>query len=71
MIKRRIIQVDWAKSICMFLVVFGHCHIQPSLQLISQVIYSFHIPLFFQDYFAPRVFLNPQYRKILNIIGVR
>ena len=47
MIKKRIIWIDWAKSICMFLVVFGHCHIHPSLQLITQVIYSFHIPLFF------------------------
>lgn len=46
-IKRRIIWIDWAKSLCMFLVVLGHCHIQPSLQSITQVIYSFHIPLFF------------------------
>ena len=31
----------------MFMVVLGHCHIQPSSQWITQIIYSFHIPLFF------------------------
>ncbi len=41
----RIIWVDWAKSLCMLLVVFGHCHFQDSF--ISDIIYSFHIPLFF------------------------
>lgn len=46
-IKQRIVWIDWAKSICMFLVVLGHCHIQSSMYLIQQVIYSFHIPLFF------------------------
>ncbi len=45
--KQRIVWIDWAKSICMFLVVMGHCHIQPSMHLIQQIIYSFHIPLFF------------------------
>ena len=47
MAKNRIIWVDWAKSVCMFLVVLGHCHIQSSMYMITQVIYSFHIPLFF------------------------
>ena len=46
-IKKRIIWIDWAKSLCMFLVVLGHCHIQPSQNFITQIIYSFHIPLFF------------------------
>jgi len=45
--KQRVVWIDWAKSICMFLVVMGHCHIQPSMHLIQQIIYSFHIPLFF------------------------
>ena len=45
--KKRIIWIDWAKSLCMFLVVLGHCHIQPSMHLLTQIIYSFHIPLFF------------------------
>lgn len=44
---KRIIWIDWAKSFCMFLVVLGHCHLQPSEQIVTQVIYSFHIPLFF------------------------
>lgn len=47
MTKKRIIWIDWAKSLCMYLVVLGHCHIQPSMQLATQIIYSFHIPLFF------------------------
>jgi len=41
----RIIWIDWAKSLCMVLVVFGHCHFQD--HLLSHIIYSFHIPLFF------------------------
>ena len=45
--RSRINWIDWAKSTTMFLVVLGHCHIQSSHQLITQVIYSFHIPLFF------------------------
>lgn len=39
--------IDWAKSLCMFLVVLGHCHIAPSMQMVTQTIYSFHIPQFF------------------------
>lgn len=46
-IRSRINWIDWAKSTTMFLVVLGHCHIQSSYQIVSQVIYSFHIPLFF------------------------
>lgn len=45
--KKRINWIDWSKSVCMFLVVLGHCHIQESQQMVTQVIYSFHIPLFF------------------------
>ena len=45
--KSRINWIDWTKSVCMFLVVLGHCHIKSSCQLTTQVIYSFHIPLFF------------------------
>ena len=44
---QRIFWVDWAKSICMFLVVLGHCHIRESEQFVTQYIYSFHILLFF------------------------
>ncbi len=43
--RNRIVWLDWAKSISMILVVFGHCHL--STPLITQFIYSFHIPLFF------------------------
>lgn len=45
--QKRINWIDWSKSLCMFLVVLGHCHIQESQQVVTQVIYSFHIPLFF------------------------
>lgn len=47
MTQKRINWIDWSKSLCMFLVVLGHCHIQESQQVVTQVIYSFHIPLFF------------------------
>ena len=43
----RIAWVDWAKSISMFLVVLGHCHIRESEQFVIQYIYSFHMMLFF------------------------
>ncbi len=46
-IPNRINWIDWAKSICMFLVIIGHCHISESDQFVVQYIYSFHIPLFF------------------------
>ena len=45
--QKRINWIDWTKSVCMFLVVLGHCHIQESQQVVTQIIYSFHIPLFF------------------------
>ena len=45
--QKRINWIDWSKSVCMFLVVLGHCHIQESQQVVTQIIYSFHIPLFF------------------------
>lgn len=43
----RIIWIDWAKSICMFIVILGHCHFQIEYQFINQIIYSFHMMLFF------------------------
>lgn len=46
-IDKRIGWVDWAKSVCMFLVVLGHCHIRVSEQFVTQFIYSFHMMLFF------------------------
>lgn len=44
--KQRINWIDWAKSVSMFLVVLGHCHLETS-HIATQVIYSFHIPLFY------------------------
>ncbi len=43
----RIVWIDWAKSICMFLVILGHCHIRVEDQFVTQFIYSFHMMLFF------------------------
>ena len=43
----RILWIDWAKSIGMFLVILGHCHIRESEQIVIQYIYSFHMMLFF------------------------
>ena len=45
--KERIKWVDWAKTICMFLVILGHCHLSVQYLFINRIIYSFHIPLFF------------------------
>jgi acyltransferase len=47
LVPNRINWIDWAKTICMFLVIFGHCHINKAQDFIVQFIYSFHIPLFF------------------------
>lgn len=46
-VTQRINWIDWAKSICMFLVVLGHTHIDDSGILVKKIIYSFHMPLFF------------------------
>lgn len=43
----RIVEVDWAKSLCMFLVILGHCHIDESGGFVKQFIYSFHMLFFF------------------------
>ena len=43
----RIVWIDYAKSLCMFLVILGHTHLQESQHFVIQVIYSFHLPLFF------------------------
>ena len=42
---KRIIWIDWGKSICMFLVILGHCHLKQ--EYITTYIYSFHMPFFF------------------------
>lgn len=46
-VSERIVWIDWAKSLCMFLVILGHSHIQKSDQYVIQFIYSFHMMLFF------------------------
>lgn len=43
----RIVWIDWAKSVGMFLVILGHCHIRENEQFVTQFIYSFHMPFFF------------------------
>ena len=45
--QERINWVDWAKSLCMFLVILGHTHIREQETFVGTVIYSFHMPLFF------------------------
>lgn len=39
--------IDWTKSICMFLVILGHTHIDDSGIMVKKIIYTFHMPLFF------------------------
>lgn len=70
--RSRINWIDWAKSTTMFLVVLGHCHIQSSHQLITQVIYSFHIPLFFflSGLLCPKVFSKSSLLKDCKYIIV-
>lgn len=43
----RVVWIDWAKSICMFTVILGHCHIHMDYQFVTQFIYSFHMMFFF------------------------
>ena len=43
----RIVWIDWAKSICMFIVILGHCHIRMEYKFVTQFIYSFHMMFFF------------------------
>ena len=45
--KERVRWIDWAKTIGMFLVILGHCHLNKSAQPITTIIYAFHMPLFF------------------------
>lgn len=45
--RERINWIDWAKSLCMFLVILGHTHIREEEAFIGTIIYSFHMPLFF------------------------
>ena len=39
----RIVYLDWAKTICIFLMIVGHW---TSNELLLRYIYSFHMPLF-------------------------
>ena len=43
----RIGWIDWAKFLCMFLVILGHCHVDDSGRFVVQYIYSFHMMFFF------------------------
>lgn len=44
---KRVNWIDWAKALCIYLVIIGHCHIDKTYDLCIQFIYSFHMPLFF------------------------
>ena len=44
MVKNRVIWIDWAKSIGIFLVILGH---MPVLLNVKWAIYGIHMPLFF------------------------
>lgn len=46
-IPNRLNWIDWAKSICMLLVILGHCHIRESEQFVTQYVCSFRMSLFF------------------------
>ena len=41
---KRILWIDYAKSICIYLVLLGHAH---ASQPVTDFIYTFHMPLFF------------------------
>lgn len=41
---KRILWIDYAKSICIYLVLLGHAH---AFQPVTDFIYTFHMPLFF------------------------
>lgn len=43
----RIIYLDHAKYVAIILMIIGHCYWKFSLPYLSEVIYSFHMPLFF------------------------
>lgn len=45
--KKRILWIDYAKVLGMFLVIVGHTMLKPPYQDIRGIIYAFHIPLFF------------------------
>lgn len=45
--EKRINWIDWAKTICMFLVILGHTHVDNSGLFVKKIIYTFHMPLFF------------------------
>ena len=47
MTKQRIEYVDAAKAIAIILVIFAHCHYMIEFPRLGNLIYSFHMPLFF------------------------
>ncbi|WP_163271618.1 acyltransferase family protein [Dysgonomonas sp. 511] len=47
MAEQRINWVDWAKVITIILVVFGHCSFWGEAVFFQNLVYSFHVPLFF------------------------
>lgn len=55
-IKERVIWVDLVKAIAMFLVVFGHLNTVADFGFPEQVVYTFHMPLFF---IVAGMFLKP------------
>lgn len=63
----RIRWIDWAKSLCMFLVILGHCHFNESAKIVTQLIYSFHMLLFFfiSGYLCQR---NLSYKSLIKDI---
>ena len=44
---KRIVWIDYAKVLGMFLVIFGHTMLKPPGQEVKLWIYAFHMPLFF------------------------
>lgn len=70
---RRIVYIDIAKGLGILLVVLGHSDLALVSPYLHQLVYSFHVPLFFflSGYFfeakaAFRVFANKRFRSILQ-----
>lgn len=47
MVQKRILWIDYAKVLGMYLVILGHTMLTPPLQYLQCIIYAFHMPLFF------------------------
>lgn len=45
--KKRIEYIDAAKAIAIMLVIIGHCHWLGAIPRLGNLIYTFHMPLFF------------------------